>query len=71
MPDITMCEGKTCPLKDHCYRHKAKASEYQSYFIKEPYKIKNNKFKCNYLWTDNNQSILNELNSILKGEGDK
>ena len=67
-----MCEGKTCPLKDLCYRHTAKASEYQSYFTEEPYKIKNNKFKCEYLWwTDNNQSLIDQLNSILNGEGDK
>lgn len=70
--DITKCKGETCPLKDRCYRYTAKACEYyQSYFIKEPYKIKNNKFKCDYLWTDDNQSVLAELNSILSGEGDK
>lgn len=70
--DITMCEGKTCPLKDHCYRYTAKPNEFrQSYFVEEPYKIKNNKFKCDYLWTDDNQSILYQLNSILNGEGDK
>lgn len=69
--DITKCKGETCPLKDRCYRYTAKACEHQSYFIKEPYKIKNNKFKCDYLWTDDNQSVLAELNSILSGEGDK
>lgn len=69
--DITMCKGDNCPLKDQCFRYTAKPSEYQSYFVNTPYKIKNNEFKCNYLWTDNNQRVLNQLESILRGEGDK
>jgi hypothetical protein len=69
--NITMCKGGNCPLKDQCFRHTAKPSEYQDYFIVVPYKIKNNEFKCNYLWTDNNQRVLNQLESILRGEGDK
>ena len=69
--NITMCKGGNCPLKDQCFRHTAKPSEYQDYFIVVPYKIQNNEFKCNYLWTDNNQRVLNQLESILRGEGDK
>lgn len=23
MPDISMCPGNNCPIKDSCYRHKA------------------------------------------------
>jgi len=38
MPDITMCPGDNCPLKENCYRFTAKASEYhQSYFMEAPY----------------------------------
>lgn len=45
MPDISMCEGGECPLKEKCYRFKAKPSKYrQSYFEKPPYK----KDKCDY-----------------------
>jgi|LakMenEpi03Aug12_release.lakeMendotaPanAssembly.Ray.scaffolds.fasta_scaffold09189_22 hypothetical protein len=69
--DITLCEGTNCPLKDQCFRHTAKPSEYQSYFTVVPFKIKNNEFKCHYLWTDNNEAVINNINSILKGEGDK
>ena len=29
--DITMCSSKNCPMKEKCYRTKAKASEYQSW----------------------------------------
>lgn len=38
MPDITMCGGAECPLKESCYRFTATPSEYsQSYFIDPPY----------------------------------
>jgi len=37
MPDITMCSGGKCPLKEKCYRHKAKPDRMQSYFAKEPF----------------------------------
>jgi hypothetical protein len=47
MPDITMCSGKDCPLKETCYRYTAKPSEYrQSYFLSPPNKGK----KCDYYW---------------------
>lgn len=59
MPDITMCEGTGCPLKDDCYRFKAKPSEYrQSYFINPP----NKGDKCEYfskLWHKQNKSAGN------------
>ena len=31
MPDITMCSGQNCPIKQSCYRFTAKPSRYQSY----------------------------------------
>mgnify|MGYP000013904373 FL=1 len=38
MPDITMCSGEGCPLKEKCWRYLAEPSEYwQSYFMKAPY----------------------------------
>lgn len=36
MPDIMMCKGDKCPLKQICYRHTAKPSNYQSYFVQAP-----------------------------------
>ena len=36
MPDITMCSGERCPLKQICYRHTATPSEHQSYFAQSP-----------------------------------
>jgi len=39
LPDLTMCEGGECPLKEECYLYRAKPSEYrQSYFAKAPFK---------------------------------
>jgi hypothetical protein len=38
MPDISMCWGKDCPLKEDCYRYLAVPNEYrQSYFTTPPY----------------------------------
>ena len=39
MPDIAMCKGTDCPLKNECYRFLATPSEYrQSYFVPPPIK---------------------------------
>ena len=47
MPDITMCTGVGCPLKETCYRYKAKPDEYwQSFFMKPPFE----KGKCEHYW---------------------
>ena len=37
MPDISMCKGEDCPLKNQCYRYTATPCEYQSYFVDPPY----------------------------------
>jgi hypothetical protein len=51
MADITMCENKSCPLKDICYRQLAKPSMRQSYsnFV---YKIKSDGVSCDYFRYD-------------------
>jgi len=37
MPDITMCKGEGCELREGCYRCKAKPGPFaQSYFIAPP-----------------------------------
>ena len=36
MPDITKCEGNKCQFKESCYRYKAEADQYQSYFVDIP-----------------------------------
>lgn len=54
MPDVTMCLGKDCPLKETCYRYKAKPDEYQYYFMEAPFKDK----ECNYYWKIEKSSLL-------------
>ena len=37
MPDISMCKGEDCTIKETCYRFKATPNEYrQSYFTNPP-----------------------------------
>lgn len=53
MPDITMCTGENCSLKETCYRNKATPCEYrQSYFIKPPYTINQERgeHSCELYW---------------------
>ena len=49
MPDITKCQGKDCPFKNHCYRFVSEANDlYQSYFSELPYNKETD--SCAYLW---------------------
>jgi hypothetical protein len=64
MPDITMCAGIYCPIKDNCYRYTAKPNEYrQSYFLTPPYKDG----KCEHFWGEAQESILQQLTDIVNG----
>lgn len=48
MPDITMCEGLECPLKESCYRYTATPNEFrQSYFLEIPLKEDG---ECEHYW---------------------
>ncbi len=67
MPDITMCPGGDCPVKDKCYRYTANANElYQMYFVDPPYKDG----KCEYYWGENAEAIWNQLKDITNGKKD-
>jgi len=35
MPDITMCRGTGCPLRERCYRAMAEPDEYQQAYFTE------------------------------------
>ena len=37
MSNITMCEGINCPIREKCFRFRAKANLVQHFFIKTPY----------------------------------
>lgn len=36
MADITKCSNDLCPIKETCYRHTAKDSDWQSYTLYQP-----------------------------------
>lgn len=41
MPDITMCKGGKCPLKEKCLRFNSTPNPHrQSYFAKPPFEAK-------------------------------
>jgi hypothetical protein len=47
MPDISMCTGTGCPLKETCYRHTAQPNERgQSWFGNPPIVAG----KCDHYW---------------------
>ena len=49
MPDITLCRGDGCPLKDGCHRYLAKPDpRWQSYCIVAPYRDG----ECKYYWPE-------------------
>jgi hypothetical protein len=67
MPDITMCEGLECPLKENCYRYTATPNEHrQSYFAEIPYKDG----KCEYHWGSSTQSLWEQLVEIFKPDNE-
>ena len=47
MPDIAMCSGDDCPLKEMCYRYTAEPDKHmQTYLLEPPYE----NGKCDYYW---------------------
>jgi len=49
MPDISMCSGVDCPLKETCYRNQAKPSKFrQAWFADVPYNHEEE--KCIHYW---------------------
>ena len=37
MSEIAMCQGKDCPIRETCFRYKAKPNLYQTYLKDSPY----------------------------------
>ena len=67
MPDITMCSGEKCPLKQMCHRYTAKPSNYQSYFMKPPISegkcehfLKTEPNNCKYVKREGESCTLND-----------
>ena len=59
MPDITMCKGEACSIKESCYRYKATPNEYrQSYFVEPPFKKKMSGTDCEHFWDKRQWEII-------------
>lgn len=79
MPDISMCQGGSCPLRLHCHRYTAKADELgQTYIVDPPYKMNimlddNDNglgvvtVACSYFW--NNKDYPNERQKLENNRG--
>lgn len=66
MPDITMCRGDGCILKNSCYRNSAKPGTYQSYFASSPHNgEKGDDFECAYFWY-NSPGDSDEAKALIK-----
>jgi hypothetical protein len=53
-PDITMCKGGDCPLRDNCHRYLAKPYRVgQSYCAIVPYKDG----ECKYYWPEKREDV--------------
>ena len=62
MPDISLCKGINCNIKDNCYRFKAKPSEFrQTWFCKSP---NINPLNCDYYW-----EIIKPIHKFNNGNG--
>lgn len=46
MPDISMCSNRECESRIHCYRYRAKSSNWQSYLVMEGPMI-----RCDHYWS--------------------
>lgn len=56
MPDITMCCNHECPLREKCYRYRARPDKYwQSYAFYKPENkpfgpVGDTSLECEYFW---------------------
>jgi len=67
MPDITMCHGDDCPLKNKCYRYTAYADPYgQSIFTEIHYKDG----KCNHFWDNKGKRNRPDDEPMFKERGE-
>ena len=53
MPDITMCEGTGCALKETCYRYLATPSTFMQSYFETPPLVDD---KCSHYWETKSKS---------------
>ena len=49
MPDITMCSGEGCPMRELCWRFTAPPTPNRQSFFAEP-PLKENDVDCDHYW---------------------
>lgn len=59
MPDITLCFGVNCPIKEQCYRFTARPEVYQSYFYDSP----REGLTCNYFIQNTTNLVINDIDT--------
>lgn len=65
MPDISMCDDKSCHMRRKCYRYMAKPFPIcQTYFLESPRQGD----QCAYFWEINGRSIREEKQVSLEEE---
>lgn len=63
MVDICMCKNEECPLKDSCYRYRAEASEWQTFFIvSDKMKKDAQEKKCTAYWEVKDDKEIEKFN---------
>ena len=68
MPDISLCSGNNCNLKDNCYRHKATPTPYrQSYFSIPPIEEDGS---CKFFWQYEEEETREDSNDLFNEEYD-
>lgn len=50
MVDITMCVNSQCPIREFCYRYRAKPSERQSYSVFGAIHLGSDAWRCYEFW---------------------
>lgn len=57
MPDICMCMGDNCPLRESCYRYTAYPTRRTQSYMNPPYNPLTK--DCDYHWLDSEEKRLN------------
>ena len=62
MPDISMCNGQDCPIKEYCYRYTAEPSEFwQTWGMFEF----NKETGCNYFMANEKDIVGQEIIELI------
>lgn len=52
MADISLCNGEGCLARTYCKRYVTQPDSYYQAYVEEPFEIKDERFKCEMFWDD-------------------